>query len=273
MPTEPSALPTYFISHGGGPWPWMDEMRASMQPLADSLADIPRQLGSTPQAVLMVSGHWDAPDFTVMSSPQPPMLYDYAGFPPHTYSIHYRAPGAPALALRVQWLVEAAGMPVRLDAERGFDHGCFVPMQVMVPDASVPVLQLSLRTDMDPAAHLALGRALAPLRREGVLIVGSGLSYHNLRRLGAAAQAPSAAFDAWLQDTLAAEPAERSQRLTDWERAPSARLSHPREEHLIPLLVALGAAEAEVAHGIYHEVSSFVGTVSSFRFGAAGAAA
>ena len=268
MPTTPSTLPTYFISHGGGPWPWMADALAANQQLAASLADMPRQIGVTPRAVLMVSGHWEEPAFTVMAHPQPPMLYDYSGFPANTYTVQYPAPGAPDVALRVQALVAAAGLPVRLDARRGFDHGAFVPLHVMYPDAKVPVLQLSLRADMDPAAHLALGRALAPLRREGVLIVGSGLSYHNLRRLGPPAQAPSAAFDAWLQQTLLeAGSAERSQRLVDWESAPAARLSHPREEHLIPLLVAVGAAEAEAATCTYHEVSDFVGTVSSFRFG------
>jgi aromatic ring-opening dioxygenase catalytic subunit (LigB family) len=268
MPPTASTLPTYFISHGGGPWPWMVDFRASNQQLEASLADMPRQIGVTPRAVLVISGHWEEPAFTVMASPQPTMLYDYSGFPAHTYTIQYPAPGAPDVALRVQALVAAAGLPVRLDAQRGFDHGTFVPLHVMYPDAKVPVLQLSLRADMDSAAHLALGRALAPLRREGVLIVGSGLSYHNLRRLGPAAQAPSAAFDAWLQQTLLeAGSAERSQRLVDWESAPAARLSHPREEHLIPLLVAVGAAEAEAATCVYHEVSGFVGTVSSFRFG------
>ena len=268
MPTPSAVLPTYFISHGGGPWPWMDEMRESMQPLADALADMPRQIGTTPRAVLVISGHWEEPAFTVMASPHPGMLYDYGGFPPHTYEVQYPAPGDPALALRVKALIEAADIPARLDAQRGFDHGTFVPLHVIYPEAKVPVLQLSLRAGLDPAAHLALGRALAPLRSEGVLIVGSGLSYHNLRRLGPPAQAPSAAFDAWLQQTLReVGPAERTQRLLAWETAPAARIAHPREEHLVPLMVALGAAEGEAAHCVFHEVHGFVGTVSSFAFG------
>ena len=267
--TTTTKLPTYFISHGGGPWPWMDDMRAPMKGLAESLADIPRQIGVTPKAILVISGHWEEAAYTVMASSKPPMLYDYGGFPPHTYQIHYDAPGSPALAQRVQALIEAAGLPAASDAHRGYDHGTFVPLYVMYPKADVPVVQLSLRATFDPLEHVALGRALAPLREEGVLIVGSGLSYHNLRRLGPPAAAPSAAFDAWLQETMKAAPAERVERLAKWESAPAARLAHPREEHLIPLMVALGAAEDEVATCVFHEVGGFTGTVSSFRIGAA----
>jgi aromatic ring-opening dioxygenase catalytic subunit (LigB family) len=266
-------LPTYFISHGGGPWPWMPEMAPAMQILAASLSDIPRQLGQTPKAVLMVTAHWEARAFTLGSSPTPGMVYDYGGFPPHTYEVVYPAPGAPALAQRVQGLLEEAGLPVAMDAQRGYDHGTFVPLAVMFPDADVPVLQMSLRTGLDPAQHLALGRALAPLRDEGVLIVGSGLSYHNLRAFGRAGQAPSQAFDAWLQAALAGNPAERTQHLLEWERAPAARLCHPREEHLLPLMVAVGAAEADTAACVYHEDAIFGGvTASSFRFGDGAAA-
>ena len=268
MNTYTPTLPTYFISHGGGPWPWMEDRLGAMKGLAASLADMPRQIGSTPKAVLVISGHWEESAYTVMASPKPPMLYDYGGFPPHTYQIRYDAPGAPALAQRVQALIEAAGLPAASDAQRGFDHGTFVPLYVMYPNADVPVVQLSLRQNFDPLEHVALGRALSSLRSEGVLIVGSGLSYHNLRRLGPPAAAPSAAFDAWLQATMQAAPADRVARLAQWESAPAARIAHPREEHLIPLMVALGAAENEAAACVFHEVGGFTGTVSSFRFGA-----
>jgi aromatic ring-opening dioxygenase catalytic subunit (LigB family) len=272
MTTPPtSRLPTYFISHGGGPWPWMKaEMGDTYAKLEAALADMPRQLGRKPAAVLMVSAHWEAPAFTVQATAQPGMIYDYGGFPPHTYQVHYRSPGAPALAVRVQALVQAAGLPAAVDAERGYDHGMFSPMQAIYPQADVPVLQLSLRRGLDPAEHLALGRALAPLRDEDVLIVGSGLSYHNLRAFGPQAAAPSKAFDDWLGQAMANAPAQRSQALVDWEQAPAARIAHPREEHLIPLMVAVGAAEGEQAARVYHE-SDFVGglSVSSYRFGAA----
>ena len=260
-------LPTYFISHGGGPWPYMPDMRRQMRLLEESLADMPRQIVSTPRAVLVISGHWEEAEFTVMSSPNPPMIYDYSGFPPHTYSVIYAASGAPAVARRVQDLIAAGGQTAQLDAERGFDHGTFAPLVVMYPEAQVPVLQLSLKRGLDPKEHIAIGQALAPLRHEGVLIVGSGLSYHNLRMFGPQAEVPSKAFDQWLQATLAAAPAQRASLLTAWESAPAARQCHPREEHLLPLMVALGAAYDDTATCVYHEDGIFGGvTASSFRF-------
>jgi aromatic ring-opening dioxygenase catalytic subunit (LigB family) len=264
-----SRLPTYFISHGGGPWPYMEEMRIPMQHLTQALRDMPRQIGVTPKAILMVSGHWEEAGFNVMSSPHPGMLYDYGGFPPHTYKVIYAAPGAPELAARVQSLITGAGLPSKLDPQRGFDHGTFAPMVVMYPQANVPVVQVSLQTSMDPAKHIALGQALAPLRDEGILIVGSGLSYHNLRQMGLPGKAPSQAFDAWLQDTVVASaPAQREAKLLNWAKAPSARSAHPREDHLIPLMVAVGAAYADPATCVYHEDGAYGGvTVSSFRFG------
>ena len=262
-------LPTYYISHGGGPWPYMPEMRTPMRLLAESLADMPRQLGVTPKAILMVSAHWEEAAFTVMANPHPPMLYDYSGFPPHTYSVVYPAPGDPTLALRVQDLLQAAHLPTARDTQRGFDHGAFAPLAVMYPQAQVPVVQLSLKHGLDPAEHLAAGRALASLRDEGVLIVGSGLSYHNLRQFGSPAKAPSQAFDAWLQATMASDPTAREAAVARWEAAPAARLCHPREEHLLPLMVALGAAHADPATCVYHEDNIFGGvTASSFRFDA-----
>jgi aromatic ring-opening dioxygenase catalytic subunit (LigB family) len=267
-----SSLPVFFISHGGGPWPWMQEQtRGVYDRLAASLRQMPAQIGTTPKALLMVSAHWEAPEFTVMASPKPPMIYDYSGFPPHTYHIEYPAPGAPAVAERVRGLIEAAGLPAKLDAERGFDHGTYAPLAVAYPNADVPVLQLSLKRGLDPAEHLALGRALAPLRDEGIVIVGSGLSYHNLRSFGPAAKAPSTAFDDWLQRTLiGTTPAARAAGLIDWQSAPAARQAHPREEHLLPLMVAAGAAGDDAAHRHYHEDDFYGGiAVSSFIFGGA----
>ncbi|MGB3289514.1 MAG: class III extradiol ring-cleavage dioxygenase [Burkholderiaceae bacterium] len=268
-------LPTYFISHGGGPWPYMPDMQAGNAALAASLADIPAQLGRKPKAILMVSAHWETSDaFKVMAAPKPAMVYDYYGFPAHTYDIQYPAPGDPGLAGRVEQLLRAAGLPVQQDGERGFDHGAFVPAFVMYPDADVPMVQLSIDTQYDPEKHLALGRALAPLRDEDVLIIGSGLSYHNLRQIFGGGSAASAQFDAWLQQVLLHSPVEqRGRLLSGWESAPAARLAHPREDHLIPLMVAAGAAEGEAAVCVYHETQAFAGiTASSFRFGQAAAA-
>lgn len=263
-------LPTYFISHGGGPWPWIKDLMPGMDKLEASLQAIPAELGVTPRAVLVISGHWEEREFTVQSSPHPPMLYDYGGFPEFTYQLQYPAPGAPDVAARVGQLLEDAGIRAHYDAVRGYDHGLFAPLYVMYPDADVPILQLSLKRGYDPAAHLAAGRALAPLRDEGVLIVGSGFSYHNLRNFGPAAAHDSKAFGDWLNEAVVeAPPAERTQRLLHWDSAPGARASHPSEDHLIPLMVAVGAAEDEAGVRIYHE-PDFMGAIdsSSYRFGA-----
>lgn len=261
-------LPTYFISHGGGPWPWLPNMRAMLASLETSLARMPAEIGTTPKAVLMVSGHWETTDFAVMSAANPGMVYDYSGFPPETYQIKYAAPGAPELAVRTEALIRAAGLPTHLDPKQGFDHGTFAPAYVMYPDASVPIYQVSLQHGYSPAAHFALGRALAPLRDEGVLIVGSGLSYHNLRLFGPGAKAPSAAFDAWLAEAMAMQPAARTAALLNWDQAPYARTCHPQEDHFVPLFAALGAAEAEAATMVYHDTNVYGGvTASSYRIG------
>lgn len=264
-------LPTYFISHGGGPWPYLPEMAPVMARLRASLEAMVAELGERPRAVLVVSGHWEAPDFRVMASPNPPMVYDYSGFPPETYRIRYPAPGSPELAARTTALLAAAGLDTHLDPTRGFDHGTFAPLAVMYPAADVPVVQLSLRADYDPVVHIAAGRALAILRDEGVLIVGSGLSYHNLAQFGPQAHEASDRFDAWLQRVLTEEaPAARVAELVQWTKAPAARRVHPQEDHLLPLMVAVGAAEGEQGVCIYHQDDFFGGIVaSSFRFGRA----
>lgn len=261
--------PTFFLSHGGGPWPWMDgDFRQAHARLEASLQAVPASLPEAPRAILMISAHWEAPAFTVQTSPRPGMLYDYGGFPPHTYEVVYPAPGDPALAERVVALIEAAGLPAARDSQRGFDHGAFCTLVPMYPDANIPVVQLSLRQGLDPAEHLALGRALAPLRDEGVLILGSGFSFHNLGLMfNGRGQAPSVAFDAWLQSALPA-PEGRAERLSAWAQAPAARQAHAREEHLLPLMVAAGAAEGDAARCNYHEANYLGGiTASSFRFG------
>ncbi len=268
----PQRLPTYFLSHGGGPWPWMKKERgAAYDQLEASLLEVRRELGAAPRAVLMVSGHWESNSFLLSSAAHPPMVYDYYGFPKHTYSIRYDAPGAPALAQTVRDILDRGGMASSLDPVQGFDHGTFSLMQTMYPESEMPLLQLSLRADYDPAAHIKAGELLAPLRDEGVLIIGSGLSYHDLRGLmsGAGAKA-SAVFDEWLNEALVeASPDERRARLLRWDAAPAARAAHPREDHLMPLMVAVGAAGEDTGTRIYHE-RDFMGaiTVSSYRFGA-----
>jgi aromatic ring-opening dioxygenase catalytic subunit (LigB family) len=206
---------------------------------------LPATLPSQPLAILSVSGHWEEPEFTVATSEHPPMVYDYYGFPEHTYRIKYPAPGSRTVAARVVQLLKGAGITVKEDAERGFDHGTFVPLAVMYPQAQIPVVSLSLRSNLSASEHLRMGAALAPLRDEGVLIMGSGLSYHNLRalRMASTAGPVSDQFEAWLTEAVSnADPNSRNQQLSCWHTAPAARLAHPREEHLIPLMVAAGAA-------------------------------
>jgi aromatic ring-opening dioxygenase catalytic subunit (LigB family) len=266
-----TTLPTYFISHGGGPWPWMKhEMGGAYDMLERSIVDIRRELKELPRAVLMVSGHWEERGFAVSSGEHPGMVYDYYGFPEYTYRIHYRAPGSPALAERVRALLVEGHVPAHLDPERGYDHGTFSVMKPLYPEEDIPLVQLSIDRSLDPELHLEVGRLLAPLREEGVLIVGSGLSYHNLRMRDPRAEVPSREFDGWLQDTLTrAAPRERTRRLEQWDQAPYARTAHPREDHLIPLMVAVGAAEEEPGACVYHQ-DDLLGhwTASSFRFGA-----
>ena len=263
-------LPVYFISHGGGPWPWMPEARPSYAGLIACLENLAADLPARPKAVVMVSAHWEEENqFAIMSSAQPPMLYDYYNFPEHTYHIQYPAPGSPELAQRIASLLNQAGLQTRSDTSRGFDHGAFVPLALMFPEADIPVVQVSIQASYNPAIHFELGRALAPLRAEGYLIVCSGLSYHNLREIRSIGAEPSAQFDAWLQKVVVQEaPEQRLEQLTHWELAPAARRAHPREDHLVPLRVAAGAAENEAATCIQHDTDSFAGiTTSSFRFG------
>jgi aromatic ring-opening dioxygenase catalytic subunit (LigB family) len=248
----------------------MPEAAAAYAPLRSALAAIPGTLPQPPRAILMLSAHWiTRGGFRIGSAPQPGMVYDYDGFPPHTYDIHYPAPGSPALADRVADLLSAQGIPLSPDPQRGFDHGAFVPAFCLYPEARVPMVQLSIEAGFNPATHHALGVALRPLRDENILILGSGLSYHNLRLLGPGGRQPSADFDRWLQDTLIGTPAaKRRAGLLDWEHAPAARIAHPMEDHFIPLLVADGAADGDPATCMHHETTAFGGiTASSFRYG------
>lgn len=272
--TEPSPLnrlPTYFITHGGGPWPYMEgPFRRHFDKLETALKRIRNELGDLPKALLIVSGHWEGPSFTASASPRPSMLYDYAGFPEETYHIQYNAPGSPELAERVHSLLAEGGMPAAIDPARGLDHGTFSLMRPMYPEADIPVVQLSLRHGFDPEEHLQAGRLLAPLRDEGIVIIGSGSSYHDLQNWGPGAVEPAATFDKWLNSTLSAQDDERWARLVSWEDAPAARQAHPREDHLLPLMVAVGAAKNEPGVSVFSQ-SDFMGsiTLSSFRFGVA----
>jgi aromatic ring-opening dioxygenase catalytic subunit (LigB family) len=225
--------------------------------LAIYLRGIDAMLARRPRAILVISGHWETPRPTVNTATAHTLFFDYYGFPEHTYRLTYPAKGSPALATRVRGLLGEAGFQSEEDSKRGLDHGVFVPFKLMYPDADVPMVQLSLLSSLDPAAHLALGKALAPLRDERVLIVGSGMSYHNNRALFQQTQqanADSVRFDDWLTTAVAdPDPERRNAKLADWEAAPAARAAHPREEHFLPLLVAAGAADNDVGRRIYSD--------------------
>jgi len=263
--TSTGRVPVAYIPHGGGPWPFVDIgiPAAEVDALLGYLKGLPALAATRPKSLLIVSAHWEETVPTVMTNERPPILYDYYGFPPAAYSIAWPAPGAPAVAARVRELLGAAGIETAVDAARGFDHGAFIPFKVAYPDAEIPTLQLSLQAGLDPAAHLAIGRAIAPLRDEGVFIVGSGMSYHNMRGFfGSAGSSDAAQFDDWLRDAVTEEPGERNRRLTAWAQAPSARAAHPREEHLLPLMVVAGAA------GLDRGTVGFTGTMGGKRISA-----
>ena len=261
-------LPTVFLPHGAGPCFFMDWSRGgahTWDKTADWLKSLVASLPERPRAILVISGHWEAPVFTVGSGEAPKLNYDYAGFPAHTYQLRFDAPGAPALAHRVRDLLQGFGLTAAEDPDHAWDHGVFIPLKLVTPDADIPVVQLSLQHSLDPALHLAAGRALTPLRDEGVLIVGSGMSWHNMGGFSPAFTERSEAFDAWLSAALA-DPRTRDQALIPWSEGPYARLAHPREEHLAPLFVAAGAAEGEGGRHLFHDVAMDV-AISAYAFG------
>jgi len=265
----PMRMPVVFIPHGGGPWPFVDTgfPPEDVEDLKAYLRAVPTVAPRRPRALLVISAHWEARVPSLMTSPRPPMLYDYYGFPPESYRITWPAPGDPELARHVESLLRQSGFETGEDAGRGYDHGTFVPLKLAYPEADVPVVQLSLIEGLDPASHLALGRALMPLRDDDIFIIGSGMTFHNLRIFRDPRSAPIAeTFDAWLRETMAHEPGTRADSLARWASAPAARLAHPREEHLIPLMVATGAAGDDQARLAYN--NTFAGLrLSAFHFG------
>ncbi|WP_436492964.1 dioxygenase family protein [Actinokineospora sp. HUAS TT18] len=226
-----------YLSHGAPP---LADDPLWTQQLRDWSTSIER-----PTAILIVSAHWEEAPLTIGATETVPLVYDFWGFPDHYYQVKYPAPGAPALAGRVRSLLRSAATPIADDPARGLDHGAYVPMVEMYPEADIPVLQISMPT-LDPAALFEIGRKLAPLRDEGVLIVGSGFFTHNLSAMtpelgaGHAPPAWSSEFDDWGDRAIVANDVDA---LIDFERkAPAARLAHPRTEHFAPLFVSLGAS-------------------------------
>lgn len=250
MQVNASRMPVLFVPHGGGPMPLLNDVnhRELRAFLTSVTAPMP-----TPKAIVLITAHWEESVVTLSSSPKPSILYDYYGFPPEAYQLTYPAPGEPELAEQIANMLADKGIATRLDSERAFDHGTFVPLKLMYPEANIPVVQMSLVHSLDPKTHIAIGEALAPLRDQGVLIVGSGMSFHNMRAFFSSdltVQSRSAEFDYWLTQTLTASvsSAEVKTALTHWQSAPEARFSHPREEHLLPLHVCFGAGHNGSSH-------------------------
>lgn len=268
-----SRQPSIFLPHGGGPcffmdWTWgppdtWDATRRFLEGLAETLPE-------KPKALLVVSGHWEEPAFTASAAQNPQLIFDYSGFPEHTYKLTWPAPGDPGLAERAAGLLKEAGLKTDLSKTRGFDHGVFVPLKVAFPQADIPVVTLSLAAgpagQLDPEAHLEAGRALAPLRDEGVLIVGSGMSFHNLRAyMRPGTRELAREFDDWLTRAVESPAGQREEQLRNWADAPQARFAHPREEHLIPLMVAAGAGGEAPGKRIFSD-EPMDSAISAYRF-------
>ena len=250
--------PVFYIPHGGGPMPLIDDLAHAS--LIRFLKALPQQLVRKPDAVVLISGHWESAQPSVYAGAQHPMLFDYYGFPPHTYEFKYPAAGAPELAKRIAAMLQEAKLSCVADTQRGFDHGAFVPMLLIDPEAKIPCIQLSLLKGLDPVAHVRLGLALQELRNENVLIIGSGMSFHNLQAIFAGDQpqlrAASDAFHEWLLQTLSSDQLDaqaRLQALANWQRAPYATFCHPRAEHLLPLHVCAGIASGQAAKVVFNE--------------------
>ncbi|OYW82399.1 MAG: dioxygenase [Asticcacaulis sp. 32-58-5] len=275
--TSASRLPALYIPHGGGPCFFMDWNPADVWiGMGEYLRDVARQVGQTPKAILVISAHWEETEFTLQTAQQPDLLFDYYGFPPHTYQITYPTRNDAQLMARIGQLTAQAGITLNHDEARGYDHGVFIPLKLIYPDADFPVAQLSLKKGLDPAEHIRLGQALAPLRDEGVLIIGSGMSFHNMKALmgrgvNLAGQAHNFShdFDDWLKATATeVSSAERVDRLIHWNQAPAARDAHPREEHLIPLMVVAGAAGGDAGAVTYSQTLPHINAaISGYQFG------
>jgi 4,5-DOPA dioxygenase extradiol len=255
------------VNHGGGPMPLLKRQPNLVTHMKEVSS---RWLTQKPAAIVVFSAHWESDPIRITSSPHPTMLYDYHGFPPESYKYQYPAPGSPALAQKIQSLLQITGLSAELDDQRGFDHGVFVPLMIMYPDADIPVVAVSLHSSLSAETNMLISRALAPLRDENILLLGSGYTYHNMQGFfhpSSASYQASSSFNDWLKQTLLTDdPTERLAALQQWDRAPGARASHPREEHLLPLLMVAASAPAEASQLIFetsagngeHAVSSYL---------------
>lgn len=236
-----------FLSHGGGPLPLLGDPRH--QEMLSSLENI-ASIIPKPDALLVISAHWEQPVPTITCGTKPSLIYDYYGFPDESYNIRYPCVGEPSVARKIHKLLGDSGIQSELNEKRGFDHGLFIPLTIMYPAADIPCVQLSLVATLDPLAHIEIGRALKPLSLDNVLVIGSGFSFHNIKEFfrpnTRESETLNHSFEEWLRDTCcnSGYPEEdRMQRLIRWSDAPGARFCHPREEHLLPIHVCYGVAQ------------------------------
>ena len=235
-----------YLSHGGGPMPLLGD--PGHEQMVSCLRDVAARIAK-PSAILLVSAHWEEAAPTVTSGSAPPLIYDYYGFPEESYRIEYPCPGEPDLAREVLAALQGMRPEARPDPQRGFDHGLFVPLKIMYPEADIPCVQLSLVDSLDPALHLDMGRRLRSVQCDDLLVIGSGFSFHNMRAFFTPktdeTRTLNLAFERWLLETCTSpdlDEAQQAARLVDWAQAPGARDCHPREEHLLPLHVCCGLA-------------------------------
>jgi 4,5-DOPA dioxygenase extradiol len=240
-------FPSIFVNHGGGPLPLLGrqpQLETHMKEITSKWLTGKQK----PDAIVVLSAHWESNPIQITSSANPTMLFDYHGFPPECYTYQYPAPGSPVLARKIQKLLGTNGMTSELNEQRGFDHGVFVPLMIMYPDADIPVVAVSLHASLSAEINMQIGKALSPLRDENILLLGSGYTYHNMHGFlhpSDQSYTASSAFNDWLKEVLLhMPPADRLSKLQKWDDAPGAKLCHPREEHLLPLLMLAAAAAA-----------------------------
>ncbi|HON19351.1 MAG TPA: class III extradiol ring-cleavage dioxygenase [Salinivirgaceae bacterium] len=269
----PEKLPVFYIPHGGGPWHVMEDYMGDPEGygmLKNYLEKLGKEYLEKIKSLLVISAHWEEPLPAVHFGNKPSMFYDYYGFPAFTYRLSWPAPGNPELAAHIEQLLKQSGFQTKPETERGYDHGTFVPMMIAFPEANIPTAQLSLVEGLNPALHIALGKALEPLRSQKVLIICSGMSYHNLQAMMTGSkhvEDDSKRFDDWLTVAVELENIEeRNEKLINWLKAPAARESHPRSEHLVPLFVAAGAAGNDSGHRDYSGIL-LGASISGFKFG------
>jgi aromatic ring-opening dioxygenase catalytic subunit (LigB family) len=251
-----------YIPHGGGPLPLLNEPGHAA--LNQFLCGFPATI-TKPDAIVVISAHWEESVIAITAAESPPLLFDYYGFPAETYEYQYPAPGYPGLAARVQGLLQDAGIDSRLDHQRGFDHGMFVPLMMMYPEADIPCIQISLAASLDAAEHVCIGQALSTLKDENLLILGSGFSFHNMQALmsknDGSVDQRNQDFETWLAQTCSDQglsEKQREARLVGWESAPHARYCHPREEHLLPLQVCYGVGQSAARTVFQDKVAGFI---------------